>query len=261
MKKKPLILLCLLLLCLSMAIPAFADEALPRVVDYADCLTEAEESELLAKLDDISARQGMDVVIVTVQSLYGQDVTAFADNFYDENGYSPDGILLMVSTYDREWAISTAGYGITAFTDAGLDYMAGQFVGAMSEEKFHAAFHTYADLCDEFISQAKAGKPYDVDSLPKAPFNVVKMLLISLGIGLFAALIITGSMKSKLKSVYAQPAAAEYVKRGSMHISQSREMFLYRRLDRRKKEPQKTGGSSTHTSSSGRSHGGSSGSF
>ena len=68
-------------------------------------------------------------------------------------------------------------------------------------------------------------------------------------------------MKRKLKSVHYQTAAASYVKPGSLNVTQSRELFLYCQLQRQKRETEKSGGSSTHTSSSGRTHGGSSGKF
>ena len=90
---------------------------------------------------------------------------------------------------------------------------------------------------------------------------MVRSLLVSLGVGLLAALIVTGSMKGKLKTVHAQAAASQYVKPGSMNITESREMFLYSQIQRHKRETKKSGGSSTHTSSSGRTHGGSSGKF
>jgi hypothetical protein len=41
-------------------------------------------------------------------------------------GENRDGVLLLVSTGDRKWHISTCGYGITAFTDAGIQYLGEQ---------------------------------------------------------------------------------------------------------------------------------------
>ena len=123
MKKKYLSFLFVLLLCVSLILPVCAANAAPRLVDDADYLTDSEEAALLSRLDEISTRHGLDVVIVTIPALLGEDITAAADDFYDENGYLPDGILLMISDYDREWAISTTGYGITAFTDIGQEYM------------------------------------------------------------------------------------------------------------------------------------------
>ena len=259
--KKYTAILCVLLLCLSAALPVFAESAAPRLVDGADYLTDAEEAAILSKLDDISIRQGMDVVIVTAPTLDGKDITPYADDFYDENGYRPDGILLLIADLEREWAISTAGYGITAFTDAGQEYLTEQFFGDLSDGQYAGAFDTYAALCDGFITQAKAGSPYDVDTLPKAPFRAVRSLAVSLLIGFVAALIATGSMKGKLKTVHAQAAASQYVTPGSLKVTESRELFLYRQLQVHKREKEEEGGSSTHKSSSGRTHGGSSGKF
>ncbi|GCA67539.1 hypothetical protein KGMB01110_19750 [Mediterraneibacter butyricigenes] len=70
-------------------------------------------------------------------------------------------------------------------------------------------------------------------------------------------------MKKKLKSVRLQPAAGSYVKKNSMQITQSRDLFLYKTLGRteKPKSEDRSGGSSTHSSSSGKTHGGGGGKF
>ena len=61
----------------------------------------------------------------------------FADDLYDycQYGYGPDmdGVLLLVSVGDRKWHISTCGYGITAFTDAGIQYLGEQMTPFMAD--------------------------------------------------------------------------------------------------------------------------------
>ena len=59
----------------------------PRVVDEADLLTDTEESELLAQVDEISERQQVDVAVVTVNSLEGKDIQDYTADYYDYNGY------------------------------------------------------------------------------------------------------------------------------------------------------------------------------
>lgn len=258
--KKICIVILALLLFISITAPVFAEEAMPRVVDQADLLTEAEEASLLSKLNAISSKQGMDVVVVTADTLGGKSPTAYADDFYDYNGYSEDGILLLVSMEESDWWISTAGYGIIAFTDAGIEYLAEQFVPSLSDGDFAEAFEIYAGSCDEFINQARSGDPYNTHNLPKAPFAFFKNLLICLGIGFVIALIATGIMKGKLKTVRAQDSAASYVKNGSLNVTHRQDLFLYRDVKRTEK-PKSSSGSSTHTSSSGRSHGGGGGKF
>lgn len=93
-----ILLLCTLLVCLvSMLMIRFSAAAeenvipetrqLPRLVDRADLLSELEEEELEARLDEISERQQADVVVVTVNSLDGKSAQDYADDFYDYNGY------------------------------------------------------------------------------------------------------------------------------------------------------------------------------
>lgn len=258
------ILFALVLLLASMHVVYAAE--LPRLVDEAELLDRAEQEALLAELDEISERQQVDVVVVTTNTLDGKAPRDYANDFYDENGYGfgaeYDGILLLVSMEDRDWWISTCGFGITAFTDDGINYIAEQFLSELGNGEYRKGFSTYAALCDEFITQAKTGKPYDGSHMPKKPFQTVVCLLAAIGIGLVAALIATGIMKGKLKSVRMQAAAESYVKENSMHVTESRDWFLYSNIARREKpQANSSGGSSTHTSSSGRTHGGGGGKF
>ena len=257
--KKVLTVLLVLLITLSFAVPAFA-EAMPRLVDQADLLTDAQEASLLSKLDTISNKHGMDVVVLTADTLDGKSPMAYADDFYDYNGYCEDGVLLLVSMEDSDWWISTAGYGITAFTDAGIEYLGNRFVPSLSDGDYAGAFEIYADHCDEFITQAKTGDPYDTHNLPKEPFAFLMNLGICFVIGLVIAAIATAIMKGQLKSVRSQAGASSYVKSGSLNVTHRQDLFLYRDVKRTAK-PKSSSGSSTHTSSSGSSHGGGGGKF
>ena len=123
------------------------------------------------------------------------------------------------------------------------------------------AFHTYADQCDIFITQAYTGEPYDVNTLPREPLSII-WLGISLIVGFIIALSVTGSMKSQLKTIRREPAAGSYVVDGSMRVTENREFFLYRNITRREKPKSNSkGGSSTHRGSSGTFHGGGGGKF
>lgn len=266
MKKKISVFLMALFFCIAVVIPVSAESSLPRFWDEGGLLTEDEGKELKSKLDSISEKDKVDVAVAVVTSLEGKSVSVYADDFYDMNGYGygaeRDGILLLICLEDRDWYITTAGFGITAITDAGLEYLSGQFLPDLSDGKYMEAFTTYADLCDEFIEQAKTGSPYDTGNLPKKPFRAGMNLLISLAAGLIAAFIVTGSMKGQLKTVRRKAAAGNYVKNGSMHLTENQDFFLYSHVDRQEKpRDNQPGGSSTHTSSSGVEHGGGGGKF
>ena len=239
-----------------------------RVVDMAELLSDSEKTALLSKLDEISERQKLDIVVLTVNTLDGKTPRDYADDFYDYNGYgfgeNKDGILLLVSMEDRDWWISTTGYGITALTDAGIEYISEKFLSDLSDGDYAQAFTTYAELCDQFITQAKTGESYDTGNMPKEPFNVAWNILVAFVIGLVVAVIVTSIMKKQLKTVQLKSEANNYVKANSMILTENRDLFLYNQVSRRarpKETDNSSGGSSTHTSSSGTSHGGGGGKF
>ena len=243
--------LAALILAAALAVPAFAVEGgfadlYYRMFDDAEVLTEDEDNELEDALEELSLRQSFDVTIATIESMESVDydsMEAYADDLYDfcQFGYGSDmdGVLLLVSVGDRKWHISTCGYGITAF-------------------------RTCVQWSDTYIDAARAGHPYDVNNLPREPLSLM-YLFLALGIGLVLAWVVVHVMKSQLRSVAFQENAASYVREGSMNLTNSRELFLYRDVHRteRPKESRSSdsGGSSTHTSSSGTTHGGGGGSF
>lgn len=249
MKKLAIVSICLLLI-LAAALPVYGAENPARLEDQADLLTGAEERHLAGELDRIWDVYGVDVVIVTVPALSGYSATAYADDFYDTQGYGPDGILLLISISDREYAISTAGSCIRAFSDGDLYDMEGQILADLSDGQYFDAFCIFVELTEEQLAQAESG----------SSFHLVRNLLIALAVGFVVALIVTAVMKGQLKTVGFR-SAGQYVKAGSMKLTQSRDLFLYAHVSKQKKEKSSSGGSSTHVSSSGRSHGGRSGRF
>ena len=268
--------LAALVLLLALAAPAFAAESdfadlYYRMNDGAEVLTEDEDNELEASLEELSVRQSFDVVIATIDSLDGEGYTSmeeYADDLYDycQFGYGAnrDGVLLLISKGDRKWHISTCGYGITAFTDAGIQYLGQQMTPDMADGDYAAAFRTFIRWTDAYVTAAREGHPYDVNNMPHEPLSIM-YLGLALVIGLVTALIVTGVMKSQLKSVAPQPDASSYVRQGSMRLTNQRDHFLYRDVHRTERpkasDSSDSGGSSTHTSSSGTTHGGGGGSF
>lgn len=260
MNKKIIALLTAVLLLVVSILPVCATSSNPLLVDNSDVLTDAQEVELSARLNELRDKYQFDFVVVTTDTFDGYTAQAYADDYFDYNGYGygvdRDGSLFLIGVYEDYRYISTSGYGITAFTDAGIQYIGSQIVSDIQSGNYYEAIDEYIDLCDDFLAQANKGRAYDVNNLPRGPFKFFKNLLISLAVGFGLSLIVVLIMKSQLKSVRSQAAASSYVKANSMNVTLAREFFLYRHVDRQKKADNNSGGSSTHTSSSGRTHGG-----
>lgn len=247
---------------------AYAGEKSRRVVDNADVLTDEEEVSLSQKIDEISERQKIDVVILTVQNETDKDnIKMYAADYYDYNGYgfgeNADGIILAMDYGSRAWGIVTTGKGMNIFTDAGQEYMTDKFMHYLSDGDTYKGFETYADLCDKFIEQyVTTGEAYDVDHLPKDR-NMLAVIGGSIIPALILAAIVCSVLTSQLKTVRGQYEADNYAVKESFYIRDATDLFLYKNVTKTKieKSSSSSGGSSSFTGSSGRSHGGSSGSF
>lgn len=262
MKRICLILLSLVLIAI-LAIPVLATPV--RLVDNADLLTALEKDIVSEKLNEVSQKWSMDIVIVTADSLNGATPADYADDYFDCNGYGygseKDGILLLISMEDRDWAISASGRACQVFTYAGQGYIMDEVLLFLSDDDFYNGFMAFADQCDDFCRQAAEGTPYDGDNLPQEPIPFFLFAIISVVVGLIVGLIVTRVMKAQLKTVHSQSTANDYIKSGSMRITQSTDLFLYRNVTRVPRPKQTSGGSGMRTSSSGRVHSGRSGKF
>lgn len=269
MKKKISVLMTVLLLAFAV-FPGMAYAKGSGNILFADpayTVSDEDLQSINATLEEISESQKCEVVIYTTTSYYGAAEQDYADDYYDHYGYGygddKSGILLVVNPDERSYAISTCGYGITAFTDAGLEYIVDQIKPYMSDGDYASAFNEFAVLCDEFLTQAYTGEPYDAGNLPGTEKAIDKLIVdipVGVGIGLLIAFIMAGKDKAALRTIRRREEASEYLRQGSLQLTGSYEEFLYNNIETVRKESN-SGGSSTHTSSSGQTHGGTSGRF
>lgn len=147
----------------------------PAFVDAAQLLTASEAEALSEKLVEIGNRYQCDVAVVTVPDLGDKTAEEYADDFFDYNGYgygavpdangttiNGDGILLLLAMADRDFAISTSGYGITAFTDFGIQtYLEDRFLPYLRQNDYDGGFHAFADACEALLRMAREDIPYD----------------------------------------------------------------------------------------------------
>lgn len=273
MKKKISLIIAAIILSLAFAFPALAEGIY--VVDDAGLLSENQESFLTSKFEAISSRQGCDVVFMTTDDTGEYDVATYADLFTQREEYGEDVVLLMLDMQHRKMYISTKGACIGMFTDAGLEYIFDNIQDYATARDYSGMAEKFAGLADEFIAQAKTGKPYDTGYMPGdvqpgpepseggklADFEWVKAIIIAIVIGLIIALIITLVKRSAHKSVARKYEAADYVVPGSMVLTRCDDQFLYVHVDRTPiPKNNNNGGSSTHTTN-GHMHGGGGRSF
>lgn len=257
MKKILSILVCVVLTLLPCPVSASTD--LPRIVDYADLLTQYEEVILETSAAALADTYGIDVVILTVDSVDYWDISAYADDFFDNNGYGigsdHSGVLLMLSMEDRDWVISTCGKGIDALTEYGQEIIMDSVLVHLREDAYFQGFQVFLSELDTHFEAYEAGNPIDYEM---GASDYAIRILLALGVGAVAGFVTITVMKSGMKTSVFQRGAKNYVVSGTYQLRNQRDIYLYSNVTKVRRSSDSSG---THRSSSGRSHGGSRGKF
>ena len=286
MKRKVLSVVLILLMVAALPVTCFAQMSL--IQDQAGLMDANQQAMLEQKACELSETYQMDIVIVTTDSNDGKDVQSYADDFFDENGYGADkdgsGILLLVSMDTREWAFSTSGNGIYAFTDYSLEILSDELIPYLSSGEFYDGFSHYLSCLPTYLDAFQNGKPVDgyaSDYDPNDTENVVyyeepmtfsNALPLACIIGLVVAGISVAVMASAMNTRRNQTGAEDYLVDNSFQLQVNHDHFLFSNVTKTRRVQENNnshgggsshggGGSHVHTSSSGRSHGGRSGKF
>ncbi len=265
------IFLVLLLFLYSLPVLAAGKE---RLIDEDQLLTEEEREILRGRIDEASDRNGIDIVILTTESLDGESSEAYADDYYDENGYSEDGILLLVAMEEREYAISTKGTPMYVFTQNALRNIEDDFLPYLSDGYYYEAFDSFISDVDSYYAQHKnddfsqyenqGNEGYVDGDREESKPSIFRFFPISAILGIVFSFFSTGQKKAALTSVDKQTYASNYVINENM--TKRNDVFLYHTVTRNRKPKDRNrdhdgGFSGGHVSSSGSTHGGSHGHF
>ena len=235
MKRKLLSMLFVVVLCLSLAVSAFAVSGAD-IYDEADLLSSAEETQIAEKLSKIGEQFDAQIVIMTVPTSDGS-IDTFVEDVYDSMnmgyGENRDGVLLLVCMDSREYRILSNGYVGVAIDPNDIDAIGDAIVDDLSYGDYGAAFDKFADRCAYYLDGYRNG----------FPFNAGKNLVVALIIGVVAGVIVAFILKKQLKTVRQQKQANVYIKPGSMQITASRDLFLYREVSRTQKQSSNSSGS------------------
>lgn len=266
MKRRFLSIALVLLLTAALSLTAFADgnwkdnePTLDHVTDEVGIISREEKLQLEAMAAEVSAKYDLGVYIIAVWDhgdyAYG-DVFDVAKAMYKGCslglGEGKDGVLLLLSLYNRDYSLITYGdRGNYAFTEAGREHLVDFFLDDFADENYYNGFVDYINGCDDYLAAAAAGEPYDKENLPRDPGSVIIAVLAILLIPLLAAALVTAVLNGKMKSVAIAERATAYVE-GRLELFGRHDQYTHTTTVRRKIE-------SSSGSKSSRSSGGFSG--
>lgn len=237
MKRRMFAFLLVLVMTVVIALPAAAQNS--QLLDEAELLSTSETRDIQKQLDALSEEFEVDAVIVTMENTGRYDPEDYIEVLYDDGGYAQDGVMLLVAMEEREYFILSNGWCSDAISPSDIDIIVDAMQADMADGEYADAFRVFLDECDYYLDGHLNGFPF--------PFGA--SLLVAFIIGLVVALIATGIMRGKLKSVRKQHTANQYTRPGSMQITKSTDLYLYSNVTRVRK-------AQTSTSSGSRSGGG-----
>lgn len=253
MKRYILILVLLLIGGLPCGQVATA-EAAPagrRVFDAARLFTPEQNSALNGKTLELINKYQQDIVIVTTKNAQGKSAMAYADDYYDENGFGIgpdfDGLLLLIDMDNREIFITTTGKSIKIFSDARIERMLDHIFEPVSRNDYVGGANVFLKDTEYYLHKAE---------------GVFFWSWELFGVGVFIVLVFMGAMVAHHKGgLLSAPSAQVYINNETCSETTGEDVFLHtstRRyaINRDSSSSGGSGGSSTRTSSSGRTHGG-----
>lgn len=236
-----------------------------KVYDYAQVLTEKEESKLKSSIDSYINEYNMDMVLVTVKYHTKNTTKEYAEDFYDYNnfgiGNTKDGILFVIDfTFGyTDIYILTTGEAIRIYDDNRIDKM----LDNIANKKDKGYYHMFESFTSDASNYANLGVPSSnsntkIDSNGDLVYLETIHWPLIIIFSLLTPTIIVLIFVFKNRMVKKSTTAAYYLKDGSVVINVKRDNFITTNTTsvRINDSSSSSGGSSVSRGSSGRSHGG-----
>lgn len=247
MKRILYFLLCALL-ALSCLCPTISASAL-YINDEAGILTSTDKTVLENKASSFKSIHGFDIAVLFIDRLpyNNNDPFDYAGDYFEDK-YGKDGIILLVSIYDREWAISCGGSAKKTYTDKAQIILENSIMPYLRNDGFYEAAKAFIETSNDIangVYKNELQKEKNGDILKKVSICTV----ISL-VGAFALIMIE---KSKMKTARRQNYAYDSISE-KLTLRDSRDIFLFSRTRKTRRET--SSGSSGSSGSHSRSGGG-----
>lgn len=236
---------------------------------------DAEQRRILTRTLESYSHVGSlcDIVVMTVPDLNGQKAKEYAESVYTSGNYlhgvDQDKVVMVVDRAASKCFCVTGGSASRYFSDDDLSNMEQAVASRLSAGDTLGAFTGFAETAygriRSFYESQYASHVEPVQRTPQL-FSGFRAF-ISAVIGLISGLITASGLKRQLRSVKQQTAAADYMVRDKMRMTDEQDLYLYSNVAKTMRVSENRTGSSggfgggSHFSSGGVSHSGHGGKF
>lgn len=237
-----------------------------RVFDDASLFTEDEVRILNQEADELSYNYDMDIVIVTTEDAEGKTSREYADDYFDYNGFGLgddlDGILFLIDMDNREVYISASGIGSRYITDERRELILDSvFDSGLSEGDYYGASKGFLSDLKKYLGMGIPTDQYSQDENAEVGNSLTSIeVIISFIFGLIGSGIFYLTTKSRYRM--KNPVKQVNFKNNSIVNLGVREdrlidtIVVHRVIPKSSDSNSSSGKTTTHTSSSGKTHSG-----
>lgn len=240
-----------------------ATSQINNITDMAGLLTESEWEALERQARTLSEEYSFGVYVIAVDDYedyaYG-DVQDAAEALYHgyDLGVGPDrdGVLLLLSMYDRDYSlISNGDFGHYAFNEEGRGALTEFFLDDFGNDDWYGGFSDYLTWCGNYLEAAQNGEPFSADDPPMDAAGRMSAILIRVAVILLLPLIIAFIviliLGSKMRSVAAATQAESYIK-GNLILTGRQDRYTHSTETRQKVKSESENSKSSGSGTSGK---------
>lgn len=285
-KLKKIMVLLFAVLLLAAPITGYAasgEDGRDRVIDNAGLFSAKEKETLIKQVKEARDASGMDLVVLTVSDAGGKTAQQYADDYYDSHGFGTgsdhSGALYLIDMDNREIAVSTLGKMTRYLTDERIGGILDAAYEKVSEGKYAASAQKAIGKISGYVEDGIADGQYNYDSeTGKTDYYKKRSvtwynILFALGaagvLAILPCIATVNQYKMKTQHRQALNYRMSYRAGSAFALRATNDLFVNRVVTRRRIQKASDNGSggglsgrsTTHTSSSGRSHGGGSRKF
>lgn len=259
----------------------FAAASEQRVYDEASLFSKSQTNSMEGIIEELRGTIKMDVVVLTIDDAQGKTSEAYADDYYDYNGFGTgkdaSGVILLIDMDNREIYISTTGKMIKYLTDQRINTLLDSIYTQVAKGDYYRSAIIFLSEVEKYINEGIPKSQYEYDTetgkikvyRSLEAVEIVLALAVALAVGGIGIAVVKRRYRQKV-TVYKYP----FKKNGKLELTNQADVFITQNITSHQIDTDhhssggsfggggsSSGRSSTHTSSSGSSHGGGGRSF
>lgn len=222
-----------------------ATSQINNITDTVGLLTKSEWETLERQARALSEEYSFGVYAIAVDDYedyaYGgvRDAAEALYHGYDLGaGPDRDGILLLLSMYDRDYSLIVNGeFAHYTFNEDGQEALTEFFLDNFDDNDWYGGLSDYLTWCSNYLEAAENGEPYSSDNPPMDAAGRMSAILIRVAVilllPLIIAVIVVLVLTSKMKSVAMATQAASYIK-GNLILTGQEDRYTHSTETRQK---------------------------